>query len=92
MRNSIDMRRVAVWLVGAMFSACACLFLVCACLGVRAWAVAGKDSAPPAADAPSAAEVDRRSDAGAVTGAPMPDRPLSAHPRSTHVRGICNPI
>jgi hypothetical protein len=46
MRNSTDMRRVAVWLAGAMFSACACLFLTCACLGVRGWAATGADSAP----------------------------------------------
>jgi hypothetical protein len=50
MRNSTDTRRVAVWLVGAMFSACACLFLACSCLGVRGWAATGRDTAPPATD------------------------------------------
>ena len=50
MPNSTDPRRVAVWLVGAMFSACACLFLACSCLGVRGWAATGRDTATPAAD------------------------------------------
>jgi hypothetical protein len=47
MPNGTDTRRLAVWLVGAMFSACACLFLACSCLGVRAWAATGGDTAPP---------------------------------------------
>ena len=46
MPNGTDTRRVAVWLVGAMFSACACLFLACSCLGVRAWAATGRGTAP----------------------------------------------
>jgi hypothetical protein len=50
MPNSTDTRRVAVWLVGAMFSACACLFLACSCLGVRAWAATGRDTAPSMTD------------------------------------------
>ena len=50
MPNGTDTRRVAVWLVGAMFSACACLFLACSCLGVRAWAVPGRAAAAPAGD------------------------------------------
>jgi hypothetical protein len=50
MPNSTDPRRVAVWLVGAMSSACACLFLACSCLGVRGWAATGRDTAPPTND------------------------------------------
>jgi hypothetical protein len=50
MRNGTDTRRLAVWLVGAMFSACACLFLACSCLGVRGWAATGRDTAPPATE------------------------------------------
>jgi hypothetical protein len=50
MPNGTDTRRLAVWLVGAMFSACACLFLACSCLGVRGWAATGKYTAPPATD------------------------------------------
>jgi hypothetical protein len=52
MRNDTDTRRLAVWLVGAMSSACACLFLACSCLGVRGWAATGRDTAPRANDPP----------------------------------------
>jgi hypothetical protein len=50
MPNGSDTRRVAVWLVGAMSSACACLFLTCSCLGVRGWAATGQGAAPPVTD------------------------------------------
>jgi hypothetical protein len=50
MPNSTDTRRVAVWLVGAMSSACACLFLTCSCLGVRGWAATGVDAVQPTND------------------------------------------
>jgi hypothetical protein len=50
MPNGTDTRRVAVWLVGAMSSACACLFLTCSCLGVRGWAATGGDAAAPTSD------------------------------------------